>query len=204
MSTAYDQTGRVDQKQRTRQALVDAARRLIVEGQTPTVEEAAASARISRTTAYRYFPSQRALLFAAYPETDTASLLPPDPPADVFARLEIVIATTTRRLIETEAEQRAMLRLSLEASADERSKLVLRQGRVIGWLDDALAPLRSQMDEAEVHRLAIAIRATIGIEAYVWLLDVAGLRPDDAVATMRWSARALLQQALSGSPPPHQ
>jgi hypothetical protein len=47
-----------------------------------------------------------------------------------------------------------------------------------------------------VHRLALAIRAAIGIEALVWLTDVGGLSRAEAVATMRWSARALLRATL--------
>src|SRR5271165_6211507 len=82
MSVPYELTGRHQQKARTRQALVEATRRLLAEGADPTVEEAAAGARISRTTAYRYFPNQRTLLAAAHPETDQASLLPRDPPTD--------------------------------------------------------------------------------------------------------------------------
>jgi hypothetical protein len=47
----------------------------------------------------------------------------------------------------------------------------------------------------------ISIRATIGIEALVWLVDVAGLSRDDAVALTRWSAQALLARAVTVSPP---
>jgi hypothetical protein len=59
--------GRREQKARTRRALVDAARVLIGQGMTPSVEQAAAAASISRTTAYRYFANQEALLVAAFP-----------------------------------------------------------------------------------------------------------------------------------------
>jgi len=38
-----------------------------------------------------------------------------------------------------------MLRLSLEADPAERARLPLRQGRAIAWIEEALAPLRSQM-----------------------------------------------------------
>ena len=53
------------------------------------------------------------------------------------------------------------------------------------------------MSDADVHRLAVAIRSATGIEALVWLTDVAGLSRDDAGALMRWSARALLDAALA-------
>src|SRR5215211_721723 len=113
VSTAYEETGRSQQKRRTRAALVAAARELMAEGGRLTVEDAAAAAGVSRTTAYRYFPSQRALLLAAHPEVDQTSMLPASPPADAAARLDAVVQAFTRMVLETEAQQRTMLRLSL-------------------------------------------------------------------------------------------
>jgi AcrR family transcriptional regulator len=198
VSTAYELNGRTNQKRRTRDALVAAARSIVAEGRTPTVEEVAEAAAISRTTAYRYFPSQRALLAAAHPETVVESLLPDDAPDDVAARLDIVVAAYTRTILDNESQQRTMLRLSLEAEPEERSQLLLRQGRVIKWLEEALAPLQPQLPRSQVHRLAIAIRSATGIEALSWLTDVAGLTRNDAVALMRWSARAMLDAAVAG------
>jgi AcrR family transcriptional regulator len=40
--------------------MVSATRELLAEGSAPTVEQAAQRAAVSRTTAYRYFPNQRA------------------------------------------------------------------------------------------------------------------------------------------------
>lgn len=197
MSTAYELQGRVAQKRRTRDALVAAARQLVAEGATPTVEAAAEAAAISRTTAYRYFPSQRALLAAAHPETAAESLLPENPPEDVAERLDLVVAAFTRVIVDTEPQGRTMLRLSLEADDVERSQLPLRQGRAIKWIEEALAPLQPGMSAGDVHRLAIAIRSAIGIEALVWLTDVAGVSRDEACDIMRWSARAMLAAALA-------
>jgi AcrR family transcriptional regulator len=194
---AYELNGRTAQKQRTRDALIAAAREIVADGLTPTVDAAAEAASISRTTAYRYFPNQRALLSAAHPETAAESLLPDDAPADVATRLDLVVASFTRLIIDTETQQRTMLRLSLEADPVERSQLPLRQGRAIKWIEEALAPLHGEMSVAELHRLAIAIRSATGIEALVWLTDVAGLSRDDATKLMRWSARALLDAALT-------
>jgi AcrR family transcriptional regulator len=197
MSIPYELNGRIDQKRRTRDALIASARVLVANGETPTVEAAAEAASISRTTAYRYFPSQRALLVAAHPETGAVSLLPDDAPDDVATRLDLVIDAFTRSNVENEAQQRTMLRLSLEADPAERAQLPLRQGRAIKWIEEALAPLRDQMSQAEVHRLTLAIRSATGIEALVWLIDVAGLSRDDARELMCRSARALLQSAIA-------
>ncbi|MCU1357927.1 MAG: transcriptional regulator, TetR family, partial [Acidimicrobiales bacterium] len=82
MSTSYELGGRSAQKRRTREALVAAARDMVAAGLTPTVEQAAEAAGVSRTTAYRYFPTARSLLLAAHPEMTAESMLPPDAPAD--------------------------------------------------------------------------------------------------------------------------
>jgi len=199
---AYEHVGRVRQKQRTRDALIAAARALVADGHTPNVELAAERAGISRTTAYRYFPNQASLLVAAHPEITTGSLLPPNPPTDVGDRVELVVARVTDLVRDTEAQQRTMLRLSLDPERAGNKQLLLRQGRVIGWLEEALAPLADDVGAAAVHALAVAIRSTIGIEAYVWLTDVAHLAPDDATAIMRWTALAQLDTARRGSLPP--
>jgi AcrR family transcriptional regulator len=162
MSTPYETGGRSAQKARTRDALVAAARDLVAAGVTPTVEDAAAAASISRTTAYRYFPSKRALLVAAHPEIAATSMLPADPPQD---------------------------------------PLPLRQGRAIGWIAEALDGVRGDLSGQQFRQLVLSVRATIGIEAIVWLVDVAGLSRNDAVALTRWSAQALLQRATTVPPP---
>src|SRR5215213_9278239 len=127
MSIPYESTGRTAQKMRTRKALIDAARALITSGVTPTVEDAAAEASISRTTAYRYFPNQRDLLLAVYPEAEYQSLLGDHPPDDVAARLELVVGESLRMTIDNEAALRTALRLSLEVDEDQRKNLLMRQ-----------------------------------------------------------------------------
>ncbi len=201
MSTSYKLSGRTDQKSRTRNALLAAARDLVASGLTPTIEDAAAAASISRSTAYRYFPNRRALLLAAHPEIAATSMLPKNPPADPAARLDAVVGKFSNMILDTESQQRTMLRLSLEADAAERGELPLRQGRAIGWIAEALDGIRDALSADEFRQLVVSIRATIGIEALVWLVDIAGLSRQDAVALTRWSAQALLQRAITVPPP---
>jgi AcrR family transcriptional regulator len=197
MSIPYELTGRTNQKARTRDALVAAARELLAQGVTPTVEQAADQANISRTTAYRYFRNRRALLVAAYPEIEARSLLDDDAPEDPGSRLELVMESLAQQLLDHEPELRAALRLSLELPRPDSEALSLRQGRALAWIEDALAPLRGPLPGEEVHRLALAIRATLGIEPLVWLTDVGGLSREDAAELMRASARTLLRAALA-------
>ena len=195
MSTPYETSGRTGQKQRTRAALVDAARVIVASGLTPTVEDAAAATSISRSTAYRYFPNQRALLAAAHPEIDASSLLPADPPEGAHERLELAVRAFVDLIVDTETQQRTMLRLSLEADPSEKADLPLRQGRAIDWFTEALEPARAQLGDDGLRRLVLAIRTATGIEALIWLTDIAGLTRDEAASLMRWSATSLFRAA---------
>jgi AcrR family transcriptional regulator len=195
MSTSYEETGRTRQKARTRDALVAAARELVATGgRAPTVAQAAAAASVSRTTAYRYFPTQRALLVAAHPEVAATTMLPTAAGNDPEERLAAAVRGFMAMVVDTEAQQRTMLRLSLEADASGR-ELPLRQGRAVAWFVEALEPLAEELGVDAVRRLAVAVRAVCGIEALVWLTDVAGLSKDDAIDQMTWSAVALLRRA---------
>ena len=53
------------------------------------------------------------------------------------------------------------------------------------------------MPEPELHRLVLSIRCAVGIEALVWLTDIAGLSREEAADLVRWSVNALLRSALS-------
>jgi hypothetical protein len=67
----------------------------------------------------------------------------------------------------------------------------------IGWIEDALAPLRGKMSEDRLRRLIYGIGATLGIEAFVWLTDIARVSRNEAVSIMRSNALALLQSAIA-------
>src|ERR687894_1321392 len=196
MDVPYLHTGRTNQKARTRDALIAAARQLLAKGMTPTVEEAAAEASVGRTTAYRYFPNSRALVAATFPQMEMDSLLREDPPEDPLARLEIMAERFTREILEHEPELRAQLRLALEGEPAGSERLPFRGGRRIRWIEDALSPLDGRMPEGELRRLILGIDATLGIEALVWLTDVGGLSREEAAEVMRSNARTLLQSAL--------
>lgn len=93
-----------------------------------------------------------------------------------------------------------MLRLSLTEGTSERA-LPLRQGRAIGWYADALAPLANRLSAEQVHALVLAVRSVTGIEARVWLTDVAGLDSLATSALQNWAALALLRAAVDNPPP---
>jgi hypothetical protein len=108
-----------------------------------------------------------------------------------------VVEEFTRITIDTEPQLRSTLRLSLDPDPSHRERILLPGGRAIGWIEDALAPLRERRSAADVHRLALAIRSAVGIEALVWLTDVAGLSREATAGIICSSVRAGLRSALA-------
>jgi AcrR family transcriptional regulator len=206
MTEAWQQQGRINQKRRTREAILAAAVELLEQGRRPTVAEVADAALVSRATAYRYFPTQEYLLFEAALESTRSDIdreleensLPEDPEA----RLEMLIDALQKRIIDKEAAFRTMLRLSLERTSEEEyggeSALSrLRGGGRVRWIEEALAPIQGRLEEPDFRRLVAALSLCMGIEALVVLRDVCALEPEEAEEVSRWAARTLLRCSLA-------
>jgi AcrR family transcriptional regulator len=102
---------------------VDAATRLLAEGRTPSVDEIAAAADVSRRTVYMYFPTLDQLLLDATvgalsaTEMDaamTAAATAEDPAAGVDA----LVRTSTRLSPVTLPLGRKIIRLTVDAGQD--------------------------------------------------------------------------------------
>lgn len=176
--------------------MIAAARELLAEGVIPTVEQAAERTGISRATAYRYFVNQRLLLAAVHPETQALSLLPADAPTDPVERAGVVAAEIVRIILDNEAELRAMLRISLTPSCAGQS-LPLRKGRRQVWFEDALSPAHGALGARRYRRLVLAVAATVGVESFIWLTDMAGLPRQQSADVLIDVARALTRDALT-------
>jgi AcrR family transcriptional regulator len=194
----YVATGRSAQKRRTREALVLAARQELAHGRPITVESAATTAGVSRTTAYRYFANHRELIAAAHPPIDVESLLPAQAPDDPAERLSLVMRAFIHDVtLAWEPQLRAALQLALAprpgpGTADAGT---LHQGRGIRWILQALQPLADTRPGLDLQLLARAIRSAAGIEALIWLTDVGGLPREQAAGVMHASAMAILRDA---------
>ncbi len=197
---------RANQKERTRAALVAAASELLRRGAAPpTVAEAAEAAKVSRATAYRYFPTQEALLVevaalgpvVAPVEAALAALLPDDNPETRLLRL---LDAFNPVLFADQATMRTALRVYLDTWFENRragdESPAVREGRRTRWLDEALAPVRRGMPAREWRRLRAALSLTLGSEALVVMKDVCRLADEEALAVLRWAAAALLRAGL--------
>ncbi len=175
-------------------------------GITPTVAQAAEAALVSRTTAYRYFPTQESLLLEIAVDVDVDDIealvgSPLAPGEDATARTVEVIGLLNQRVLADEVRYRTMLRLYLDlwlagaASGDDAP--VVRAGRRHRWLTESLASVRDDVDDAAWSRLVAGLSVLIGGEAMFVLRDVCRLDGDDALAVADWAARALIAATLT-------
>jgi AcrR family transcriptional regulator len=195
--------GRVNQKARTRAALVDAARALFADGRMVTIAEVADRARVSRASAYRYFPSQEALLVELASEPVWApieKLQAQMRSDDVEKRLLSLIDAVGRVLATEEAHMRMALRVYhdtwLRGHRNGADAIpALRQGRRMRWLDKVLEPLPAIPDDKR-QQLRAALALAVGADSFTILKDVCQLSNDEAFSVLRWAAIALLRAAL--------
>jgi AcrR family transcriptional regulator len=195
---------RANQKERTRSALLAAANELLSRGITPTVADAAQHAKVSRATAYRYFPTQEYLLIevahlmpALKPIERLLAELPDD---DVEERLRTLLHGFNRVVIEQEVSMRSVLRAAQDTWLENRRKGVtgpVREGRRIGWLDTVLEPVRKSLTKAQYQRLRSALALTLSIDAIAIMKDVCRLDDEQALSVLDWAATAMLRAGLA-------
>ena len=193
-----DPTGRPNQKSRTRKDLLRAAARLMQAGKSPTLDEVAAEAMVSRATAYRYFPGIEALLAeaaldVAMPDAETL-FAGDDGPAEPIERLLRADAAVADMVRANEPALRAMLVHSLQQGLGGAA-VPVRQNRRTPLIEAALAPARASLPLWVHDRLVKALALVIGTESMVAFKDVLGLADDEAGAVRRWMIRALYEAA---------
>jgi AcrR family transcriptional regulator len=192
---------RVNQKRRTRHALVEAARRLLEEGVTPTVADVADEALVSRATAYRYFPSQEHLLLEvvlerSIDEIDRAVQAAASS-GDAATRLDGLVSAIHDEVSANEAGFRSLLQLSVaQPPSDEPTVATIRGERRLHWIEQALAPIAGELDAESQRRLTSAVALCMGAEALVVMRDLCSLTTQEAKETLLWAAQALLSCAL--------
>lgn len=191
-----DTRGRLNQKRRTRKALLDAASRLMRRGMTPSLEEIGEEALVSRATAYRYFPSAEAVFAEAALDVAMphAEALFADASDDPVARLERLDAAVDSMIATHEPALRAMLVNALQRSLSDDGTPA-RQNRRTPLIEAALAPTRDAFDLASFKRLSEALALVIGTESMIVFKDVLQLTESDTRSLKRWIIRALVDAA---------
>jgi AcrR family transcriptional regulator len=200
-------TGEWLERVELRGAIVDAAVRLVRDGATPTVAQAAEAAGVSRATAYRYFPTPDDLLIEAATVTPAvqpveAVLAELGDAADPETRFLRVQETFNAVVVREEAQMRTALRAYLDNWLGRRQRGAsggpeLREGRRMRWLDRVLEPARGTLSAKRRRRLECALALTLGMDGMVVMKDVCRLKDDEAQDVLRWAGVALLRAGLA-------
>lgn len=198
-------SGRANQRRRTRKDLLAAAARLLKDGRVPTMDDVAEEAMVSRATAYRYFPTIEALLVEAPLDgavPDPADLFRADTSTDPVARLDKAEAALHDVCYRNEAQLRIMLADSLQRVArgeTETDGVPIRQNRRAGLIEAALAPARVRFTDDAYARLCASLGLLFGTESIIAFTDVLGVPEPEARKVKSWAIRALVEAALAES-----
>jgi AcrR family transcriptional regulator len=195
--------GRVNQKLRTRQALIDAVVALRDEGRTPTFADVAERALVSRATAYRYFPSIEALISETAADRGMQPLdrfwRPGDDPVKGIGQAANALH---RPLIDDEVGLHVMERsfMTVWLESDSRETL-LRPGRRMSYIEPIVDSLKDALAPAARKRLKQALSIVMGTEALIAVRDIGRASADESLEAAAWAARSLVRQALAESAP---
>lgn len=188
--------GRERQTRRTRRALLGAADELFAEGRVPTVADVAERADVARATAYRYFPTQEALLL------ETSYLGDSEPLRSLAALVDEIddprdrLAEAVRRGAEWTLGREARLRAVLRTSLDPAQNLA-RPARRRGYIAQLLEPIRDDLEPAVYDRLAAGLTLLFGIDPIVSLRDNGDLDAEQIPDALAWVAYQLVEVALA-------
>jgi AcrR family transcriptional regulator len=194
---------RAAQRRRTRKTIVDATIGLIRSGKTPSVNDVAAAADVSRRTVYLYFPTFDQLLVdatvGALSQAQVAGAIAGEPSEDVDRRLDRLIHELAAVAPEVERLGRALIRLTVDSGPPAlASEGLPRRGyRRIEWIESAIAPLEGELGAPRFRRLVCALAMIVGWEALIVQKDVCGLTAKESEALSLWAARALVSAARS-------
>jgi len=193
--TAPSGTGRVNQKLRTRTAIVQAAAELMATGRDVTMPEIARTALVSEATAYRYFPDLASLLreaMAGQLPDPADALAPVAGSVDPVERVAFATEYLMRHVLARQGAVRAMIAATVARPGGGASRPGLR----VGLIDHALAPVGAVLDRAALARLKLSLGVVVSAEALFSLTDLYGLDPEDAIATAVHAATTLTRAAL--------
>ncbi|NMK48823.1 TetR/AcrR family transcriptional regulator [Achromobacter sp. Bel] len=183
-----------------RKTLLDAAQQLMAQGITPSVAELAEHARVSRATAYRYFPSQSALIAAVVDESLGPILAWNSASPDAATRVDELLRFAFPRLEAHEAPLRAAIMVSLQQHAEASAGKTgleprLVRGHRVDILKRAIAPLAADLTPAQQDRVAQALSLVYGSEVFLVLKDIWQLALPEITDVVRWTAQAIIRQA---------
>jgi AcrR family transcriptional regulator len=188
----------VNQKARTRAAIVQAVHELARSGAEITMPSVAKAALVSEATAYRYFPDLVTLLLEADQGTwpDPAEALAPVADSvDPVGRIGFAARLLLDGVLGNESAVRAMI----AGSVTRPAVAARRPGHRFGLIDAALAPAADRLGPAALAQLRRDLAVVVSADALFTLTDLCELSRPDAVDSAVHTARAVTEAAFRES-----
>ncbi|HMA92901.1 MAG TPA: hypothetical protein VKP30_09450 [Polyangiaceae bacterium] len=195
---------RANQKERTRQALIEAARDLIASGIAPTVAGTAEHAAISVATAYRYYSDSQSLIRDAlasnWPDLAAVRQAIRATPK-VTERARKAAEALARTILTNEVAVRAVIASSYTAATTQgQTHGTFRPAFRTGLIDDVLGAVSPRVGAPARRELRLALLTVVSAEAVLALKDMAECDDDEIVRTLgKIAARVVDDRAHSPS-----
>ena len=188
------------QRRRTRQAIVAAAKDLLLQGEPVSADSVAAAADVSRRTVYMHFPSLDQLTLDATLGALSEAEAEGHPDGETQPHVRARVAALARSMIDTAAETlplgRQIIRLTVDPGSPPGASQGVRGYRRIQWIEQALEPARDRLDEQQFDRLVSALAMVLGFEGMVVLRDIRALDAEHDSGVILWAATTLVDAAL--------
>lgn len=194
-------TGLTSTRAKTRRLLIETAMRLFDSGSFPSITEVAQKAQLSRATAYRYFPTQSALVSAIVNETLSPIKNWQPTKQDATERIDELLSFAFPRMLRHEGTLRAALHLSLTQWAHSQSTdaIPIREKLIRGnrktMLTQVVEPLSQELSPALMERTIRALSLVYGSEIFLVMKDIWGCENDELEEMGKWIAKAIVRQA---------
>src|ERR1700733_12351975 len=198
MSGMSEERGRVNQKRRTRTAIIAACQELITAGADINMPAVARAALVSEPTAYRYFPDLASLLeeaLAGIEPDPAAAMATGADPGNPVARVAYAAELLAELVVECQGAIRALISVSIARGTARQ----VRPGYRFALIDQALTPLTGRspdVDTATLEQLRRDLAVVISAEAVLTLTDLYGLDSKAAVASIVHTARLIAEATL--------
>jgi AcrR family transcriptional regulator len=187
--------GRVKQKSKTRNQILNSAQKLMSNKGNITLEEVAEHAQVSRATIYRYFPNINLLCSEASLDINFKT---PEILNDIVAakslneRIHYIQNYYNTLALEQEVLFRRYLITVLNESLNSKNTKI-RGARRVEAMSLVLTPFKEDMEKQTLENLKNISTILMGIDSLITAKDVCGLSNKEANSTLKWGIEMILK-----------
>lgn len=200
MNAMSFEKGRVNQKNKTRSKILNAARELMSDNKKLSLEEVARQADVGRATIYRYFPNIELLITEASLDIHFLSseeLFEKVRHLPIPERIKYIQEYYNKMAQKHEVIFRQYLSATLLESIDTGKKI--RGARRLETMALALSSAKGAIPEKDLENLKNIATILMGIESFIVAKDVCDLSNEQSNKTLNWAIDMILKGMGNGN-----